>query len=320
MTGNKTVYGVKHKDENIRSASRSGGVFTALSDMIIDNGGVVYGCALDEHFNAVHKRAITKEQRNEFRGSKYVQSKIGNIYNLVSIDLNNGLDVLFSGTPCQVHGLLNYLKVKKIDTKTLITVDILCHGVPSPKIWADYLRNKFDISEIDKVEFRDKKNFGWRDCVETITVDGKNISSKEFSNSFYSHLIVRRSCFNCYYKKTERISDITIGDYWKIENIDKNFDDNKGVSLVMINTDKGSSFFKSCEKQLIIKEFLLSMSIQPVLDGNYIEPENREKFWNEYNGKNLAELTQKYTGYTEPSLIKRVLIKLIGLALKVLKR
>lgn len=314
-----TVYAVKHKNEDIRAVSRSGGIFTAVSDIIIENGGVVYGCALDERFNAIHKRAVTEEQRNEFRGSKYVQSKIGNIYKFVELDLNNGLEVLFSGTPCQVHGLINHLNLKGVNSNKLLTVDILCHGVPSPKIWNDFLNNNFDISKIEKVDFRDKKNFGWRDHIETITVDGKEFSSKDYTDSFFSHLTLRQACFNCYYKKRQRISDITIGDYWRIENNDRSFDDDKGVSLVMTNTDKGQKYFEFCLSNLIVKEFPISTSIQPAIDHNYEEPSNRSNFWKEYNGKNLSELTEKYTKAPELPLIKKILIKCIELAIKIIK-
>lgn len=320
MSSADTVFAIKHKNENIRIASRSGGFFTALSDIILDNGGVVYGCALNETFTAVHKRATNKVQRNEFRGSKYVQSKIDNTYNLVAIDLINGLDVLFSGTPCQVHGLINLLKLKKIDTSNLLTIDILCHGVPSPKIWSDYLSSNFDLKYIEKINFRDKETFGWREHVETITVNGKKISSKNYTDSFYSHLILRKSCFNCHYKNKDRISDITIGDYWGIEKNDRDFDDNKGVSLVITNTDKGKLFFQKCSEQLIFKEFTLATSIQPALDHNYPEPANRSKFWQEYNGKNLVDLTKKFSKPPEPPFYKKFLIKCIEHLLKILKK
>ena len=320
MSSCDTFFAVKHRNEDIRAASRSGGVFTALSDIVIESGGTVYGCALDDNFTAVHKRATTKEQRNEFRGSKYVQSKIGNIYNLVAVDLTNGLNVLFSGTPCQVHGLLRFLEIKKIGTNKLITIDILCHGVPSPKIWSDYLTNKFNLNEIEKIDFRDKKNFGWRDHIETVTVKGNELSSKDYTDSFYSHLILRKSCFYCHYKNLQRVSDITIGDYWRIENNDKSFDDNKGVSLVIINTVKGKNHFEQSFNALIVKEFPMATSIQPALDHNYPEPVNRDSFWKEYDGKNLVELTQKYTSPPSPPLYKKLLIKCIELFLKFIKK
>lgn len=327
MTNIRTVYGVKHKNENIRAASRSGGVFTALSDIVLDNGGVVYGCALNESFQAIHKRAITKEERDAFRGSKYVQTQIGNSLKDVESDLKNGLTVLFSGAPCQIHGLINYLKLKNVDSSNLLTVEILCHGAPSPRVWNDFIVNNFDIEKINSVDFRDKKNFGWRDHVETITVEGKEISSRNYTKLFYSHLGLRQSCFYCYYKKTERVSDITIGDFWRIENNDKEFDDDKGVSLVKVNTKKGQEYFDKCSKNLIIRTYPLATCIQPALDHNYPEPVNRSQFWAEYNGDNLMPLIEKYTSEPKPgiknravSLTKKIIKSIIKFPLKILRK
>ncbi|MGN0005703.1 MAG: Coenzyme F420 hydrogenase/dehydrogenase, beta subunit C-terminal domain [Candidatus Gastranaerophilaceae bacterium] len=290
----KTVYAVKHKDEEIRVASRSGGVFTAISDVILENGGVVYGCALNENFLAEHRRATTKEERNAFRGSKYIQSEIKNCYSLCADDLKNGIPVLFSGTPCQIEALYNFFSIKDISTEKLITLDILCHGVPSPMVWKDYLKEKFGNQEIESVDFRDKKNFGWRDHVETITVGGREFSSKEFTSLFYSHLILRPNCFSCNYKSRSRISDITIGDYWRIELNDKEYDDDKGVSLVKINTNKGKNIFDNSRINLIVKEYPIATSIQAALDFNYDIPKYRTQFWNDYEKLSFSELLEKY--------------------------
>lgn len=307
MSRVRTVYAVKHKDENIRAASRSGGIFTAVSDIVLENGGVVYGCALNDKFLAEHRRATNKEERNSFRGSKYIQSEIGDTYKQAKEDLKNGLTVLFTGTPCQIDALYNVLLTSKTDISNLLTIDILCHGVPSPKAWTDYINKKGNIDDIESVNFRDKTNFGWRDHVETLTINGQENSSKEFTNLFYSHLILRDSCFSCNYKNTNRVSDITIGDYWKIENNDKTFDDDKGVSLVMLNSNKGSAYFDLCKATLEVKEFPLATSIQPALSVNYSKPKRKEAFWDEYEGDNILELAKKYT--SAPPLTKKQLVK-----------
>ena len=130
------VYAVKHKDEATRAASRSGGIFTALSDQVLSNGGVIYGCILTDDFNAVHIRADSTEERNRMRGSKYIQSRLGNTFKNVKVDLDAQRSVLFSGTSCQVAGLEKYLG-KEYDN--LFCVDIVCHGVPSKKVWDAYL-------------------------------------------------------------------------------------------------------------------------------------------------------------------------------------
>ena len=312
----KTVFGVKHKNESVRAASRSGGFFTAASDAVLDAGGIVYGVALDERFRAVHRRAETKAERDLFRGSKYVQDDVGLIFEQVEEDLKNGLTVLFSGVPCQNDGLLNYLRLKNADTKNLITLEILCHGAPSPKVWQDFLNTKYEFDAIEKVDFRDKKNFGWRDHVETVTVNGEEISSKEYTGLFYSHVMLRQSCFHCYYKRPERVSDITIGDFWRIENNDKAFDDDKGVSLVLVNTDKGNQLFQSCKKDLIIREYPFATCVQPALDHNYNEPSDRKAFWAEYTGDNVLQLAEKYSRTAQHKAER----KWLSIAKKIIKK
>lgn len=321
MVLNTIVYGIKHNNEHIRAASRSGGFFTAVTDVVLKDGGVVYGCALNASFLAEHRRAETAAERDLFRGSKYIQSNIGNSYKNVKKDLDSGRTVLFSGTPCQIEGLINFLTLSRADMSKLITIDIICHGVPSPMVWSDYLGAMADTGSIDKVDFRDKTNFGWRAHVETLTIKGEQKSSENFKKLFYSHLILRPSCFSCNYKNTQRVSDITIGDYWRIENIDKSFDDDKGISLVMLNTDKGKEYFDRCKNDLIIKEYPLSRSIQPALSNNYSIPKNRDAFWQEYKHANVMELVDKYTAPPSPTgkqKINSVLFKILRIA-KVIK-
>ena len=194
------VYAVKHKDESTRAASRSGGIFTALSDQVLSNGGVVYGCILTDDFNAVHIRADSTEERNRMRGSKYIQSRLGNTFKNVKVDLDAQRSVLFSGTSCQVAGLEKYLG-KEYDN--LFCVDIVCHGVPSKKVWDAYLhwQEQKNYSKISSVDFRNKKDFGWHDHVETLYFEnGKSMSSRVFKELFYGHTVLRPSCYECPYK------------------------------------------------------------------------------------------------------------------------
>lgn len=161
------AYAARHKDMNEIMKSRSGAAFVAISDYILEQGGVVYGAGYKDHFRVAHKRATSKEERDEFRGSKYVQSDLRGVFRQVRQDLKNGLTVLFSGTPCQTSGLNSYVGKKLRDN--LILIDIVCHGVPGPYIWRDYLayleRKRGD--EIIMVNFRDKELFGWRAHKET---------------------------------------------------------------------------------------------------------------------------------------------------------
>lgn len=160
-------YAARHKEINEVMKSRSGAVFVAISDYILEQGGVVYGAGYKDHFRVAHKRATTKEERDEFRGSKYVQSDLTGVFRQVKEDLKNGLTVLFSGTPCQTAGLNSFVGTKL--RQNLILVDIVCHGVPGPYIWRDYIAylEKKQGDVINVVNFRNKELFGWSAHHET---------------------------------------------------------------------------------------------------------------------------------------------------------
>lgn len=162
-----TAYGARHRDMREVETSRSGAAFIAISDYILERGGVVYGAGYGEHFRVIHKRAVSKEERNEFKGSKYVQSDLRGIFRRVKQDLQSGRQVLFSGTPCQTAGLNSFIG-KKL-RENLILVDIVCHGVPGPQVWEEYLKflEKKEGAVLVKVNFRDKNLFGWAAHKET---------------------------------------------------------------------------------------------------------------------------------------------------------
>lgn len=221
------TYAVIHKSDTIRMMSRSGGVFTAISDYILEQGGVVYGVVLNGNFSAVHVRATNKELRDKMRGSKYIQSDMQQSFENIRNDLQKGNWVLFSGTSCQVAGLKNYLEK---DYERLLCVDIVCHGTPSLAVWKKYLEYQEHRlqSTILSVDFRNKKEFGWRSHVESIYMEnGVTINSEVFKNLFYGHEILRPSCYVCRYKSITHPGDITIADYWGIEKAAPDLDDNK---------------------------------------------------------------------------------------------
>lgn len=282
-TNDISVYAAKNKDNSIRSESRSGGVFTALTDKCIDNQGAVYGVALNDNFEALHKRAVTKEERNLFRGSKYIQSNVGDSYQKVKQDLLDGKEVIFSGTPCQVNAMKQYLK--GIDCSKLILIDIVCHGVPSVRIWKDYLESykKSKKGNITKVDFRNKKKYGWAASKETIWVDGTAYDNDLFINLFNSGVIERESCFVCPYKSLNRVGDITIGDFWGINKVNPEFNDNKGVSLVLCNTDKGKAYYQSIESKMESIKVNVKDCIQPAVDHVNAKPKDLDLFWKMYN-------------------------------------
>lgn len=238
------IYAARHKDIHEIETSRSGAAFIAISDYILENGGIVYGVGYKDHFRVAHKRATTKEERNEFKGSKYVQSDLDGIFRQVKEDLKQGNTVLFSGTPCQTAGLNSYIGNKL--RENLVLVDIVCHGVPGPYMWRDYLDylEKKQGSKICWVNFRDKQEYGWAAHKETFKfVKGEGKMS--FTYLFYQNIMFRHSCGKCHFANTQRPSDITIADFWGWEKTDPEFNkDNKGVSLVLVNTEKVANFLK----------------------------------------------------------------------------
>lgn len=245
-----TAYAARHKDIGEVMKSRSGAAFVAISDYILEQGGIVYGVGYKYHFRVAHKRATTKEERDEFRGSKYVQSDLSGVFRQVKDDLRNGLTVLFSGTPCQTAGLNSYIG-KKL-RKNLILLDIVCHGVPGPYIWRDYLEylEKKHNSKIIYVNFRDKEKYGWKAHKETFKFESGG-GKINYTYLFYSHILFRHSCSVCHYTNLKRPSDITIADYWGWQRTSSDFNaDDKGCSLVLCNTVKGQELFDTIKDRM----------------------------------------------------------------------
>lgn len=303
------VYAVKHSNFEIRMASRSGGFFTALSDLVLERSGVIYGCVLNDKFQAEHVRAETRQERDRMRGSKYIQSSMGDTFKSVKEDLTKGKLVLFSGTSCQVSGLKLFLKQ---DYENLLCLDIVCHGVPSPLIWEKYLawQQKRNQDSISAVDFRNKKDFGWRAHVESIFFhSGKALHSKIFTTIFYQHAALRPCCYHCPFKSVIHPGDITIADYWGIEKAAPEFDDNKGVSLVLVNNAKGTEWFDLCKNTLVWKKTRLEDSMQPPLERPFDEPADRETFWNDFYNLNFERFLKKHGGSEFQPIVIKILRK-----------
>lgn len=288
------VYAVKHKLENVIEKSRSGGIFTALSDLILKEDGIVYGSIMESPYKASHIAAYDGNSRDKMRGSKYIQSNLSDTFNDVKQKLESNKKVLFSGVPCQVAGLKKFLGR---DYENLYCIDILCHGVPSPKIWKSYVewQEKCNNGKALSIDFRDKSNIGWRGHEESITfTNGKKIFSKVFVNFYYGHNALRPSCYHCQFRNINRVGDISIADYWGIEKVAPELDDNKGTSLVLVNTKKGSLLFEKAKDSIIFKETKIEESMQTALVRPYDEPATREQFWSDYNNKNFSYVVDNY--------------------------
>lgn len=292
------AYAARHKDMKEVETSRSGAAFIAISDYVLDNGGVVYGAGYTDHFRVIHKRATTKQERDEFKGSKYVQSDLNHVFLQIKKDLKDGLTVLFSGTPCQTAGLNSFIG-KKL-REHLILVDIVCHGVPSPYIWKDYITylEKKHKDSICQVNFRDKQLYGWTAHHETFKFSNimrEKLIPKSFTYLFYEHIMFRLSCGVCPYTNTRRPSDITIADFWGWEKTDPNINtDDKGVSLILINTKKGSMIFDSIKSQMITIPAKLEDCLQPNLQHPSAIHPKRMQFEHDYQRKGFSYIMRKY--------------------------
>jgi coenzyme F420-reducing hydrogenase beta subunit len=291
------AYAARHKDMTEMMKSQSGGAFAVLSDYVLENGGVVYGAGYNGHFVVTHKRATTKEERDEFRGSKYVQSDLTGIFKQVKDDLQNGLTVMFSGTPCQTSGLNSFVG-KKLREK-LYLVDLVCHGVPGPFMWRDYLdylEMKYN-RKIVKVNFRDKVNFGWKSHKETFWFEGFTsfTSFTSFTDVFYQHIALRLSCGKCHFTNLTRPSDVSICDYWGCERTDAKLgEDNKGCSLMIINTEKGKALFESIKDRMNVTPAKLDNILQPNMEHPTVLHKNRLKFEEHYQKYGFTKTFKKY--------------------------
>lgn len=300
------AFGIKHKDETARVTSRSGAAFIAFSDWILNRDGIIYGAVFDDNFKVRHIHADSSSQRDRMKNAKYVQSDLGNTFRDVLADLSNDKYVLFSGTPCQVSGLKAYISAEKTDCEKLFTCDLICHGTPSPAVWEKYLsyiKDKYG-EEIVKANFRDKE-FGWDShCESFLLKSGRKIVSRDYTDLFYDHIMFRPSCHNCHFANTKRVSDLTLGDFWGIDKISTSFNDNKGVSLVLVNTEKGKRLLDETKANLELLECNLENCLQPTLVKPVTPSLRRDEFWANYQNMEFKTFLKKYT--TPPTTVKRV--------------
>ncbi len=248
------AYAAINRDEAIRQESSSGGVFTLLAQSVLDRGGVVFGAAFSEDFRSVEHIAVTTaEQLGKLRGSKYVQSRIGTAYEQAQELLKQDTPVLFTGTPCQIAGLYAYLRKPY---PSLITQDLICHGVPSPLVWEKYVESREQCAggKTAGAAFRNKER-GWRQYALKMDFDNRahySAATKQdlYLRAFVENSTLRPSCYSCAFKGTARVSDITLADFWGIEKVLPEMDDDRGISLVLLNTAKGQECFQKLLPQL----------------------------------------------------------------------
>lgn len=292
------VYGLKKKKG--RKKSQSGGAFAAFAEFILSRHGVIYGVVCNDK-RVFYKRIDQIKHLDELKGSKYVQAKVGSIFEETEKDLLEDKWVLFSGTACHLDGLKSYLEKRRINTQKLILCDLVCHGVPSPLIFEEYYNDVTERhGEIRKFVFRNKLKGGWHAHIESFVDKKKHIwLTDNYTKIFYSHLELRESCYQCPYASMNRISDITIGDFWGIEKVDAAFHSNDGVSLVIVNSEKGQRLFKSIESRVVWKEFSPEQCRQPNLYAPTNRPEIYDEFWKNYMQSGFKDTVVKYCDYNE---------------------
>lgn len=312
------VYATKNKDEKSRQSSTSGGMFKLLAENIISKNGVVFGVKYNDDLVVEHGYAETIEECKEFSVSKYVRSDLKESYKKVEEFLNDGRTVLFSGTPCQNYGLKKYLK-KEYDN--LILCEIMCHSNPSQKVFKLYkenLESKFG-KRIVKYHFRSKnKKVNNKPYIEF--EDGTIKEYQLFNTAFNDMLLSRPSCSDCRFCSSNRKADITIGDFWGIENYFPEFDDNKGVSLLCINSKKGMDIFNEIKEKIDYKESNLEDAFKYNHHENIPVHKNRDKFFEGISNGTINEtnIIDYMNKYTKRPLYKRILSKIKRLIKKVI--
>lgn len=318
-----SAYALQSLDKSIRFESASGGAFTGIANYVLKKNGIVYGVIFDEDMNVVHTKAETVHELGKMRGSKYVQSRVGHIFVDVKKELNADRWVCFSGTPCQVEGLSRFLGRKY---EKLILVDLVCHGVPSPKVWEKYIR-EMETEQGKKIvqySFRSKKtgyhDFGteivFEDATSIYTHD-KGIDRDFMHVAFFNEICSRPSCHDCKFKTKARVSDFTIFDLWHLSEFYPTQEDDLGTTAVLVHTEKGVKLIENLDSE----NFLAPIDINKViaLDGNNIEfsmipSTERSAFFADLDLLTCRELFLKYLQEKKKSeiavIIKKMLKKL----------
>ena len=318
------AYACINKNEIIRLESSSGGIFTLVAEHVIDNNSVVFGASFDKGFTVVHSYVESKEDLEKFRGSKYVQSKIGDAYKQAELFLREGKQVLFSGTPCQVAGLKSFLQ-REYDN--LLCIDVVCHGVPSPKVWERYIsyhENRAGAS-VKRIAFRRKDN-GWKRYSISLSFNNDTEYIETFDGDLYmraflKNVCLRPSCYACNFKTLHRQSDITLADFWGIQNLLPKMDDDKGTSLVFINSVRGESVFKKIKDKILCEEVDINKAVEYNLSAIKSVEKNpkRDKFFKELDQVPFDQLVKKYCSDGILVKVKRNLKAAVRSVLKKLK-
>ena len=306
------VYAGRLKDKSALMSSSSGGAFTALSDAFLKSGDAVVAAVYNYENHTVEFQMILDEkQRERAKGSKYMQSKPGDIYQEAYYWLmdNPKKELLFVGMGCQSDGFRKFSEIKGIRDRVYI-VDIICHGSPSPKLWREYAESiqKKD-GRITYLTFKDKRN-GWKSPTAYVKVNGSERPLKDYVRVFYNQCALRPSCYECPYATTERKTDMTIGDFWHIEETIPDFYDPNGNSLFLIHTDRGEELFEKVRDNLDYRLSNTAQCWQANLEAPTQKSEQRDVFWNDYQKKGIDFVIKKYGTVPMKTKVKNKLLKI----------
>ena len=307
---NTKVYAgrVKHRETLLRSSS--GGAFSVLSDNFLENNGAIVASIYNYQSHSLDYQFIQdKVERDKACGSKYIQSRPGNVFRAIEKWLMNNPDkpLLFVGMGCQAEGFRKYIELKGLRDRVFI-VDIICHGSPSPKIWHEYVKNieqKYS-GKVTYLTFKDKRN-GWKSPTAYVLINAHEVSIKDYVRLFYNHVDMRPSCHICPFATIERKTDITIGDFWHIEDRIPDFFDSDGTSLFLIHTKQGEDLFNlisnNLDYRLSDKEQCWQINLEkPTAASRY-----RKKFWKDYHRFGIEYVMNKYGKLLLKSKIKKLL-------------
>lgn len=316
------VYGGWSNDEEYRKRGTSGGVFSNFAKYILENNGAVCGAVYNNNLEVEHIVTQNFEDVKKMNGSKYVQSDLKNVFKEVKEYLEKDIKVLFTGTPCQITGLLKYLQK---DYDNLYTLDIVCHGVPSPKVFRKYKKYLEEInkSKLKEISFRTKIT-GWkRYSTYAKYENGKEeimyASENPYMRGFLKDIYLRPSCNNCISSKLPRNSDITLGDFWGVNNCYPNLDSEMGTSLMLINSPKGENLLNEIKNKINVSECELEPSIKdnPAIRTSAKINPKRTEFFEKLDNTSFESLAKKY--FPKTSLVKKIYYKIRG-ALGKIKR
>lgn len=306
------IYACYRNDFDKRLESASGGVFSVIAEYVIQQDGVVFGAAFDDSWQVNHISVDNVEELIKLKGSKYVQSRIGDTYIDAKEQLELGKLVLFSGTPCQIQGLKKYLGK---EYSNLITIDLVCHGVPSPKVWDAYVNETAKDKELISFKQRDKSKGIYDAPSVFVFSDGSEIREKysdsKYIKGFIQNLYLRPSCYDCSFKGFKRVSDLTIGDFWGLERFKPDFVDQYGISLLLVHSEKGNSIFNAIKNELTSldckQNYNMTSAENPCIISSVSNNDYRESFFNKLS-LGFNEAVTKYIIFeSKPSKFKRAL-------------